>query len=108
MENQGYDVSTIKRRRRTHGTTINKRKKRLPRPLQSHGKVMQAITVKLMSDNVPGLKHRYFLQEVSNAPELPICVAIDGQCNHADSDREYDEGWFSRCAKCDEVLEEEL
>ena len=46
------------------------------------------ITIKQLSDNTPGLAKRYVLQEVKSSPELPICVTVDGECNHADTDIE--------------------
>lgn len=71
------------------------------------------IDVTLLSDNTPGLFTRYRLQEVERSPELPICVSVDGICNHADTDYEevettYDPScteWAYVCTNCGEITE---
>lgn len=46
------------------------------------------IEVKHVADNNPGMIKRYGLREVSSHPEIPVCVTVDGLCNHADTDIE--------------------
>lgn len=64
-----------------------------------------------MSDNTPGNVKRYTLQELSSPVEVPICVTVDDQCNHADTNLgtvSLDEEGFRTektqvCAKCSAV-----
>lgn len=51
---------------------------------------MQAtqIEIKLMTNDYPGFWKRHLLQEVKESPELPVCVSVDGVCNHADTEYE--------------------
>ena len=46
------------------------------------------VSIKLMSDDLPGVVARYSLREVLYTPEVPVCVTVDGVCNHADTDYE--------------------
>ena len=73
------------------------------------------ITIKQVASDFPGLMRRYFPQEVENSPYIPICVEVDGQCNHADTDTEDVYRGYGDpaetvkaevCVKCEEVVED--
>lgn len=44
------------------------------------------LSVVEVSDNNPGLLKRYVSWEVEESPVVPVCVVVDGMCNHADND----------------------
>lgn len=63
------------------------------------------IKVKLLASDHPGMTKRYATYEVDKSPEVPICVTVDGECNHADTDMEdvsmsYDPSETERAEVC--------